>query len=127
MQIHIAFTQKNYKDANLREIARDKARAMKAKDQADAGGAKSQYRDRASERRILFNQPDVPAPDGTLSKTSAPNKRQVEGPPPPPSPPPPPVAPANDESNIGNKLLKMMGWTEGTGLGTEGEGRVNPM
>lgn len=24
-------------------------------------------------------------------------------------------------------MLKMMGWTEGTGLGTSGEGRVDPM
>jgi len=28
---------------------------------------------------------------------------------------------------MGNKLLKMMGWKEGAGLGQEGEGRVNPI
>jgi len=28
---------------------------------------------------------------------------------------------------VGNKLLKMMGWTEGSGLGTNGDGRVDPI
>jgi len=35
--------------------------------------------------------------------------------------------PGQDENNVGNKLLKMMGWKEGTGLGTNGEGRVEPI
>lgn len=82
------------------------------------------YRDRASERRIMHNQPDVPAPE---SNKSIPRKRQAEGPPKPPTPPPPPVNPGRDENNVGNKLLKMMGWKEGTGLGTDGEGRVDPV
>lgn len=56
-----------------------------------------------------------------------PLKRSAPGPPPPPSPPPQPAAPAQDETNVGNKLLKMMGWKEGTGLGTDGDGRVDPM
>lgn len=82
------------------------------------------YRDRASERRVMHNQPDIPLPEGgtaTLKK-----KRFAEGPPPPPSPPPQ-VIPAKDESNVGNKLLKMMGWKEGSGLGFDGDGRVEPM
>jgi hypothetical protein len=37
------------------------------------------------------------------------------------------VNPGQDESNVGNKLLRMMGWKEGTGLGVEGDGRVDPM
>lgn len=77
---------------------------------------------------MLFNQPDAPVPEKDAGKAAGGNKkRQAEGPPPPPSPPPPPVNPGKDENNVGNKLLKMMGWTEGTGLGTEGEGRVDPM
>ena len=85
---------------------------------------KAQYRDRASERRILFNQPEVP-----VLELKTQSKRSAEGPVPvkSPTPPPPAVAPAKDENNIGNKLLKMMGWTEGSGLGTEGSGRVDPM
>lgn len=50
-------------------------------------------------------------------------KHSFEGPPSPPRP----VEPGKDESNVGNKLLKLMGWKEGQGLGSEGEGRVDPM
>ena len=92
------------------------------------------YRDRASERRIMHNQPDIPLPEpntaaggaGAAGKLAG-KKRHAEGPPPQPSPPPPPVAPAQDTKNVGNKLLKAMGWQEGTGLGQSGEGRVEPM
>jgi RNA-binding protein 5/10 len=37
------------------------------------------------------------------------------------------VNPGQDETNVGNKLLRMMGWKEGTGLGVDGDGRVDPM
>ena len=43
------------------------------------------------------------------------------------TPPAPSVNPGDDNSNVGNKLLKMMGWKEGSGLGSEGEGRLNPV
>ncbi|KAJ7273454.1 hypothetical protein B0H12DRAFT_1176635 [Mycena haematopus] len=114
---------KNLKDSSLRDVARQKLTAR----QASASTAEQpKYRDRASERRVLFNQPDAPVPEKDAGKAGG-KKRQAEGPPPPPSPPPPPVNPGKDENNVGNKLLKMMGWTEGTGLGTEGEGRVDPI
>ncbi|KAG7092216.1 hypothetical protein E1B28_008583 [Marasmius oreades] len=117
--------KKNYKDSNSREVARQKLAARKA---ASASNAEQQpkYRDRASERRTLFNQPDAPIaePDGGYQ---AGKKRHADGPPPPPSPPPPPVNPGQDASNVGNKLLKMMGWTEGAGLGKEGDGRTEPI
>ncbi|GLB35284.1 putative glycine rich nucleic binding domain containing protein [Lyophyllum shimeji] len=109
---------KNFKDANLREVARQKVAARKAE-------AQPRYRDRASERRVLFNQPDVPVPEKDIA--SATKQRKYDAPPPPPSPPPPPVNPGQDANNVGNKLLKMMGWTEGTGLGTSGDGRVDPI
>ncbi|KAJ6455845.1 hypothetical protein C8R45DRAFT_1035906 [Mycena sanguinolenta] len=115
--------KKNSKDPNLRDVARQKLAGR----QANASTAEQpKYRDRASERRILFNQPDAPVPEKDAGKAVG-KKRQAEGPPPPPSPPPPPVNPGKDENNVGNKLLKMMGWTEGSGLGTEGEGRVDPI
>ena len=86
------------------------------------------YRDRASERRVMHNQPDAPVPSsGSGGGVSGNGRRSAPGPPKPPTPPPPPLNPGQDESNVGNKLLKMMGWTEGTGLGTNGEGRVDPM
>lgn len=107
--------QKNFKDANLREVARQKVTARKVEEQP-------KYRDRASERRVLFNQPDVPLPEKDPINTK---QKKSEGPPSPPSPPP--IDPGKDTNNVGNKLLKMMGWTEGSGLGTSGEGRVEPM
>lgn len=115
--------KKNFKNANLRDVARQKLAAR----QVGASPAdQPKYRDRASERRVLFNQPDAPVPEKDAS-TGGNKKRQAPGPPPPPSPPPPPVNPGQDGNNVGNKLLKMMGWTEGTGLGTTGEGRVDPI
>lgn len=127
--------KKNYKDHNLREVARQKVATRKAAASSSSTPQPKEeapkYRDRASERRVLFNQPDAPMPEPSTSSStpasSSGKKRYTEGPPRPPTPPPPPPAPAQDESNVGNKLLKMMGWKEGTGLGTDGEGRVDPI
>lgn len=116
--------QKNFKDANLRDIARQKAEAAR-QSITEKPTDQPRYRDRASERRIMHNQPDTPMPD--VVATSFAKKTQAEGPPPPPSPPPPAVNPSQDQNNVGNKLLKMMGWKEGTGLGATGEGRIDPM
>ncbi|EIN07565.1 hypothetical protein PUNSTDRAFT_103581 [Punctularia strigosozonata HHB-11173 SS5] len=118
--------KKNLQDPNLCEVARGKARnARKSTTPDGSPGPQEQpkYRDRALERRIMHNQPDVPLPDAPQPA----KKRSAEGPPPPPSPPPPPKNPGEDANNVGNKLLKMMGWKEGTGLGTSGEGRVDPI
>ncbi|PCH38792.1 hypothetical protein WOLCODRAFT_136443 [Wolfiporia cocos MD-104 SS10] len=122
--------KKNFKDANLRDVAREKAAAARAKasgnSSADAAPEhQPKYRDRASERRVMHNQPDVPLPTETNKVIG--KRKQAEGPPPPPAAPSPPVNPGKDENNVGNKLLRMMGWKEGTGLGTDGEGRVEPI
>ena len=118
--------QRNFKDANLRDVARGKAKAAQAASEANSAQASGpKYRDRASERRIMHNQPDVPLPEGVEDKRK--QRRAAEGPTRPPSPPPPPVNLGQDESNVGNKLLRMMGWKEGTGLGADGDGRVDPM
>ncbi|KAJ4488244.1 hypothetical protein J3R30DRAFT_3434521 [Lentinula aciculospora] len=113
--------KKNCTDATLRDVARQK---LLVRQQAKAS-EQPKYRDRALERRSLFNQPDVPLPDIEASKMS--KRKQAEGPPPPPPPPQQPLHPGQDENNVGNKLLKMMGWKEGTGLGAHGEGRVDPI
>jgi len=73
----------------------------------------------------MHNQPDAPVP--TVDNNMLGKKNQAEGPPPPSPPPPPPVNPGQDQNNMGNKLLKMMGWKEGTGLGSTGDGRVDPI
>ncbi|KAF8633727.1 hypothetical protein AX17_004384 [Amanita inopinata Kibby_2008] len=114
--------KKNYKDANLRDVARQKVASRKA----TAEQQQPKYRDRASERRVLFNQPETPLPDKDHSRPAG-KKRHSEGPPPPPSPPLPPIDLGKDDNNVGNKLLKLMGWKEGQGLGTDGEGRVEPI
>lgn len=121
---NLGIKQKNLTDINLREVARQKVLAKRA---ANGPTDQRKYRDRASERRTLFNQPDVPLPEKDSGPVGKGKKRQAEGPPRPPTPPAPPVNPGKDENNVGNKLLKMMGWQEGTGLGTSGEGRVDPM
>ncbi|OIW31384.1 hypothetical protein CONLIGDRAFT_573335 [Coniochaeta ligniaria NRRL 30616] len=72
-----------------------------------------QYRDRARERRQVYNQPKKPAPpraDG--------NKRKPEE----------PAAAAESEpaakKSKGAGLLAKMGWTAGEGLGASGDGRT---
>jgi RNA-binding protein 5/10 len=107
-------------------VARGKVKAARATAESDSTQVSAlKYRDRASERRIMHNQPDVPLPEGVEDKRK--QRRTAEAPTRPPTPPPPPVNPGQDESNVGNKLLKMMGWKEGTGLGVDGDGRVDPV
>lgn len=109
----------------MRDVARQKLNARRAA----AGGPQvdqPKYRDRASERRVLFNQPDVPLPEKDAQAGKV-GKRRPDALDPIPLPPKPALNPGQDDSNIGNKLLKMMGWKEGTGLGSTGEGRTEPM
>lgn len=74
----------------------------------------------------MHGQPDVPLPEPRTAGSH--NSGKVVGPPiVQKQPTPPPPEPAKDESNIGNKLLKKMGWNMGTGLGASGEGRVDPV
>ncbi|KAI0685853.1 hypothetical protein BC835DRAFT_1454618 [Cytidiella melzeri] len=54
-------------------------------------------------------------------------KAKGKQPKPPALPPSQPVKLGERISNVGNKLLCMMGWTEGTGLGQGGEDRVEPI
>ena len=79
------------------------------------------YRDRAQERRRVHNQPEVPILNPDKSRLEAPESTPVA------IAPAPSGEPGKDESNVGNKLLKKMGWSEGTGLGAEGEGRAEPV
>ncbi|KAF8326098.1 uncharacterized protein EI90DRAFT_3281756 [Cantharellus anzutake] len=124
--------KKNLADTSLVESAKKKAVASRQTDVPGATNADTstpKYRDRALERRVIYGQPDVPV--SPTDSGAAPNgkRRQAEGPSPPPkaSTPPPALNPGEDENNVGNKLLKKMGWSAGTGLGLSGEGRVDPI
>jgi hypothetical protein len=121
--------QKNNADPRLRDIASQKAASLKTA-VINTASEQPKYRDRASERRIMHNQPDVPLPS---EQDSSQKRRLVDGttsvqttlgPPQLPSPLP---AHPGDDTNIGNKLLKKMGWKEGTGLGYGGEGITEPV
>jgi RNA-binding protein 5/10 len=117
-----ALHKKNLGDKNLRELAHHKALARR--NHIETTSHVPKYRDRASERRVLFNQPDLPLSDTQSIKEK---QRCTEKLPSPPPAPTPPANPAEDEANVGGKLLKLMGWKTGTGLGAAGEGRVNPI
>ena len=100
------------------ERAREKSIALTHRKEKEHA---QRYRDRAMERRVLHNQPEHPAADDRASEvvndrivlnalqgnTSESITQQPEG--------------------IGNRLLKRMGWTEGLGLGTKGDGIAEPM
>jgi RNA-binding protein 5/10 len=119
--------QKNLQDPALREEGHRKAQQAQLKGPPKPPGdglPPPKYRDRALERRTAFRQPDMPQISGGEVSLK---RKYSRGPTPPPPPPPPAIIPAKDEENVGNKLLKKMGWSEGSGLGAGGEGRVEPM
>ena len=99
------------KAAAPRLVARDKRMQAKAKAEED----KPQYRDRAKERREVFNQPKKPAAQQTAStkpkpKSEAPKKAD-------------PAKKTEAAPSKGSAMLAKMGWT-GQGLGASGEGRT---
>ncbi|KAK6447028.1 hypothetical protein FP744_10003278 [Trichoderma asperellum] len=72
------------------------------------------YRDRAKERREQWNQPKKPLPTSSEKGASGPQKDQVK-------------PPAQEKAPIQSKgagMLAKMGWTTGTGLGANAEGRT---
>ena len=123
----------NLANANTVEAGKKRKQASLAKVSTTPdpiGEDQPKYRDRAAERREVFNQPEKPhyMVRVALSIPSGPPKRKFAERPKEPSPPPEPgLAPGVDESNKGNTLLTKMGWAAGTGLGKGKEGRVEPI
>ncbi|KAG0206189.1 hypothetical protein BGX28_002324 [Mortierella sp. GBA30] len=91
------------------------------------------YRDRAAERRQIFGQPDYPlppTPSGRDRDYGGGAGRYVGGGGGYQHEVVIPEQPTKDgikEDNIGNRLLKSMGWKEGQGLGKDGEGIKAPI
>lgn len=99
------------------------------KDSTDEGDSSTtaesniEYRDRAAERRIVFGTEAIakakamtkkrPHPSGSSNTIVSASDDTI--------------ATKLDESSIGGSLLAKMGWTAGKGLGTNGEGRTDPI
>ncbi|ETS64778.1 hypothetical protein PaG_00739 [Moesziomyces aphidis] len=82
-----------------------------------ACSAPTQYRDRASERRAVFGT-EAPPPSAASGAGKAFDAPKTAGGETVRSAPERPVG----EENVGSKLLKMMGWTQGEGLGKGRQG-----
>ncbi|CEI60764.1 unnamed protein product [Fusarium venenatum] len=120
-EVNIHEKSRNHKNATENEeqvkaalprlAARDKRLQKQAPENIDAAAATSQYRDRAKERRAVYNQPTKPttAPQG--KPKSAPKAEDA-------APAPKPA------QSKGAGMLAKMGWSTGAGLGANGDGRT---
>lgn len=82
-----------------------------------------EYRDRAKERRLKYGEVDPPPPNRSrerfekeMRKQTAQMQKQASN---------NLASTPIDGSNLGNRLLQRMGWTEGQGLGKTNQGRTN--
>ncbi|SPO00214.1 related to RNA binding motif protein [Cephalotrichum gorgonifer] len=107
--------EEKVKAAMPRLAARDKRAQEKAKSEEE----RPQYRDRAKERREVFNQPNKPAPPTSKAKSGGGKAEAVRK---PDVAKKPDVAAAPKPSK-GSAMLAKMGWA-GQGLGANGEGRT---
>ncbi|KAL7910117.1 hypothetical protein GGI35DRAFT_447895 [Trichoderma velutinum] len=80
----------------------------------DSGATAPQYRDRAKERREQWNQPKKPLPVPAEKSVSGPQKDQGKA----------PVQEKAPAKSKGAGMLAKMGWTSGSGLGANAEGRT---
>ncbi|KAG5981434.1 hypothetical protein E4U55_002938 [Claviceps digitariae] len=102
------------KAAQPRIAARDKRLQKQAEEESQT----PQYRDRAKERRDIYNQPDRPAGPPAAASSSSSSKSKSGG-----------AAKSTDQAakagpSKGAGMLAKMGWTSGAGLGANGEGRT---
>lgn len=109
------------KHTKMSNLHKENLQKLNLNNKDDAAG--SQYRDRAKERRLKYGEVDPPPPNRSrerfekelrkqtvqLQQKASTNLANV------------PI----DQSNLGNRLLQKMGWSEGQGLGKKNQGRTN--
>lgn len=103
------------KAAQPRLAARDK----RLQKQAEEESQMPQYRDRAKERRVIYNQPEKPSvpPPSSASSTTKPKSEAA-------AKPVDKTAAVKAVPSRGAGMLAKMGWTAGGGLGANGDGRT---
>lgn len=106
--------EEQVKAALPRLAARDKRLQKQTLENTGAAPATSQYRDRAKERRTVYNQPTKPTVPQHSKPKDASKKDDT------PTQPPPKPAPSK-----GAGMLAKMGWSTGAGLGANGEGATD--
>ncbi|CAG7560793.1 unnamed protein product [Fusarium equiseti] len=120
-EVNIHERSRNHKNATENEeqvkaalprlATRDKRLQKQAQENPDIANATSQYRDRAKERRAVYNQPTKPTTASQGKPKIAPKTEEAR-----PAPKP--------AQSKGAGMLAKMGWSTGAGLGANGEGRT---
>ncbi|KAK2608423.1 hypothetical protein QQS21_002990 [Conoideocrella luteorostrata] len=103
-------------------IPRLAARDKRLSKQADDASQTPQYRDRAKERRDVYNQPNKPAFQPLKAKGESAKKHADQEASKPTAAATAATAPPGPSKGAG--MLAKMGWTAGAGLGANGEGRT---
>lgn len=117
---------KHVKMSNLHKENLQKLNLNSQNSDDGAGGGSGSglsYRDRAKERRLKYGEVDPPPPNRSrerfekeMRKQTAQMQKQANS-----NLAKVPI----DQSNLGNRLLQKMGWSEGQGLGKSNQGRTN--
>ncbi|CAN8006629.1 unnamed protein product [Ixodes pacificus] len=106
------------KHTQLSDLHKQNLEALRLSRSTGGPDSQGSYRDRARERRIKYGQPEPP-------QTGTVHKEKVARPVPAQQNYEEPTKAGIGEDNIGNKMLKAMGWSEGQGLGKSNTGTTN--